>query len=199
MGSAVIGLVGALLGGAFTLLGAALSERRQARRDDRKWRREQRMSAYDGALRHLLRAANLRSEFAGGRGAAVLKQEHQREWFDDLVEAQFWLHAATRHCDAAQLDRLTGAALLLDSHVALLNTAERFDGKDFSILQILRQCIDTVTDCARLDGGERGTARAVRPEPPGPPPPGLPFSGYSQIPMGNPPPQINLGGAGPVE
>jgi hypothetical protein len=156
MASAIIGLVGALLGAVTTLFGALLTEHRQARREERKWRRDQRSAAYDGALRHLLRAANLRSEFAGGQGVAILKQEHQREWFDDLVQAQFWLHAATRHCDTAQLGGLTEAAGLLDTYVARLNSGERFDGKGFSILQVLQTCISTVTDCARRDGGHTG-------------------------------------------
>ncbi|MFE1191242.1 hypothetical protein ACFW6E_00365 [Streptomyces olivaceoviridis] len=151
MAVAIIGLVGALLGALTTVLGAALSERRQARREDGKRRLDQRIAAYDGALRHLLRAANLRSEFMGGNGAAVLKQEHQREWFDDLVQAQYWLHAATRHCETAQLDRLTEAAEVLDSYVALLNSSEGYDGKGFSILRVLQLCIATVTDCARRD------------------------------------------------
>ncbi|PJJ05560.1 hypothetical protein BX264_6027 [Streptomyces sp. 2333.5] len=105
MAEAITGLVGAAFGALTTMLGAALSEKRQARRENRNWLRDQRSAAYDGALRHLLRAANLRSESNGGRGAAVLRQEHQREWFDDLVQAQFWLRTAIRHCDTAQLDR----------------------------------------------------------------------------------------------
>ncbi|MFG2895007.1 hypothetical protein [Streptomyces sp. NPDC048248] len=153
MAEAIIGLVGAVFGALTTMLGAALSEKRQARREDRKWLRDQRAAAYNGALRHLLRAANLRSEFAGGRGAAVLKQEHQREWFDDLVQAQFWLHTATRHCDTAQLDRLTQAAELLDTYVARLNTSENYDEKGFSILQVLLTCIEAVTDSAPRDSG----------------------------------------------
>lgn len=162
MASAIIGLVGALLGALTTLLGTALSERRQARREDRKWRRDQRTAAYDGALRHLLRAANLRSEFTGGSGAAVLRQEHQREWFDDLVQAQFWLHAAARHCDAAQLGRLTSAVTHLDDCIARLNSSESFEGKGFSILQALQTCIDTVTDCARQDSGRFQAGSANR-------------------------------------
>jgi hypothetical protein len=152
MAAAIIGLVGAMLGALTTLLGTALSERRQARREDRKWRRDQRTAAYDGALRYLLRAANLRSEFVDGSGAAILKQEHQREWFDDLVEGQFWLHAATHHCDTAQLGRLTETAELLDKHIARLNSGARYEEKGFSILDVLLTCIDTVSDCARRDG-----------------------------------------------
>ncbi|WP_306319881.1 MULTISPECIES: hypothetical protein [unclassified Streptomyces] len=163
MAAAIIGLVGALLGALTTLLGTALSERRQARREDRKWSRDQRTAAYDGALRHLLRAANLRSEFANGGGAAVLNQEHQREWFDDLVQAQFSLHASIRHCDVAQLAQLTEAVSLLDTHIARLNSSETYDGKGFSMLQVLLTCIDTVTECARRDGGGPQTGFENRP------------------------------------
>lgn len=53
-------------------------------------RRDKRAEAYDGTLRHMLRGANLRSEFLGGTGEVVLRTEHQREFFDDLVQAQFW-------------------------------------------------------------------------------------------------------------
>ncbi|PRY00748.1 hypothetical protein [Allonocardiopsis opalescens] len=202
MTSAIIGLVGALLGALITLFGAVLTEHRQARREERKWRRDQRAAAYDGALRHLLRAANLRSEFDGGGGSAVLRQEHQREWFDDLVQAQFWLHAATRHCGAAQLDRITGAAELLDGHVARLGSGDRYDSKGFSMLHVLRTCIRTVTECAREDGG-RGEAAARGGVPAAPAtgaaaqapaaPPAMPWPESSQIPMGGAVPQIAMG------
>jgi hypothetical protein len=193
MAPAIIGLAGAMLGALATLLGTALSERRQARREDRKWRRDQRTAAYDGALRHLLRAANLRSEFVDGRGAAILKQEHQREWFDDLVEGQFWLHAATHHCDAAQLGRLTETAELLDTYVARLNSGENYEEKGFSILQVLQTCIDTVSDCARRDGAglqpgltKRTAVTAASPRTRGEPhPPWTDDGSITNIPMGN--------------
>jgi len=85
MGAALIGLAGALFGAITALVGSSLSDRRQARVERARWQRDQLSSAYEQALRYLLRAANRRSEFEGGRGGAILRQEHQREWFDDLV------------------------------------------------------------------------------------------------------------------
>jgi hypothetical protein len=166
MGAAIIGLVGAMLGALTALLGATLTDRRQTRREEAKWRRDQRSAAYDGALRHLLRAANIRSEFRGGGGMAVLRQEHQREWFDDLVHAQFWLHQLIRYCDRSQLDNLQAAAKRLDVHIARLISAERYDQKGFSILEILQGCIATVTASARADNGGDLPAVEVASQPP---------------------------------
>jgi hypothetical protein len=154
MAAAIIGLVGATVGALATLLGGALTQRWQDRRDDTKWRRDKRAAAYDGALRHLLRAANLRSEFVGGIGGAVLKQEHQREWFDDLVQAQFWMHAVSQYCGPDQLSGVLETARLLDSHVDRLLSSQRFDQKGFSIWETLQRCIATVTASTRADGGD---------------------------------------------
>jgi hypothetical protein len=151
--SALIGLGGVILGAVATLLSPALADSRQARGEARRWRRDQLANAYEQALRYLLRAANRRSEFQGGRGGAVLNRQHQREWFDDIVEAQLWLRTVTRYCDPAQLDRIRQTAEHLDKHVSRLVSGERFDRKDFSIWKVLQSCIATVTDCARLDGG----------------------------------------------
>jgi len=154
MAAAIIGLVGAMLGALTTLLGTVLTERRQSRREEARWRRDQRAAAYDGTLRHLLRAANLRSEFMGGRGAPVLRQEHQREWFDDLVQAQFWLHQLIRYCDRSQLALLQATATRLDQHIARLISAESYGTKGFSILEVLQASIAAVTASARADSGD---------------------------------------------
>ncbi|MEV4755341.1 hypothetical protein AB0J86_09540 [Micromonospora sp. NPDC049559] len=189
MAVAIIGLVGALLGAVTTLLGVVLTERGQARREEARWRRDQRAAAYDGTLRHLLRAANLRSEFAEGGGMAVVRQEHQREWFDDLVQAQFWLHQLIRYCDGSQLPGLQAAAARLDLHVARLITAESYGGKGFSILAILQECIAVVTASARADGGQPlPPGRFTGPEAPGPA--GV-EPAASQIPM-SPPRRIRV-------
>lgn len=141
MAAAIIGLVGAALGALITLLGGMLTERRQARLAQAAWRRDKRAEAYAGALQHMLRAANLRSEFLGGTGEAVLKIEHQREFFDDLVQAQFWLRTAVRYADASELGTLTALTKDLDTHVTRLISGVRFDQKDFSIWQVLQTCI----------------------------------------------------------
>lgn len=164
MTTAIVGLGGGIIGGLMALLGAVLADRRQARTETRRWRRDQLSSAYEQALRYLLRAANRRSEFVGGRGSAVLRREHQREWFDDLVEAQIWLRTVARYCDAAQLDRIRRAADHLDEHVSRLVSGERFDEKDFSIHGILHSCIRTVTECARVDGSSNILSVPVDPD-----------------------------------
>jgi len=151
MTAAIIGLVGAGLGALITLFGGMLTEERRVRRDEATWRRDKRAEAYDGALRHLLRAANLRSEFHGGAGGAVLKTEHQREFFDDLVQAQFWLHTAARYCSGTELEALRNVTEVLDAHIDKLVSGVRFDKKDFSIWKVLQYCIQTLSDTTRVD------------------------------------------------
>jgi hypothetical protein len=155
---AIIGLAGALLGALTTLFGTILNDRRLARREDAQWRRDQRSAAYHGALRHLLRAANLRSGFTGSSGMAVVVQEHEREWFEDLIQAQFWLHQLVSYCAGPQLSRLQAAAAHLDLHVARLVTAENYERKGFSILAVLQDSI------AAVEASTRGEYRENRPE-----------------------------------
>jgi hypothetical protein len=159
MTAALVGLGGAVFGALAALVGAVLADRRQARAEAGRWRRDQLESAYAQALRYLLRAANRRSEFVGGSGSAVLRREHQREWFDDLVEAQVWMRTVTRYCGATQAIDIRQAAEQLDSHVDRLISGVRYDAKSFSIWKVLQSCIATVTECARLDGS--GTAISV--------------------------------------
>lgn len=161
MAIAIIGLVGAALGALITLFGGVLTEGRRARRDEVTWRRDKRAEAYDGALRHLLRAANLRSEFLGGTGGAVLKTEHQREFFDDLVQAQFWLHTASRYCSGPELDALRQVTEVLDIHVVRLVSGVRFDEKDFSIWQVLQICIRAISDTGSTRGNMQDAASAI--------------------------------------
>lgn len=171
MGSAIIGLVGGLLGAAIALFGSVLTARLQARQEARRWERDRRQAAYDGALRYLLRAANRRSEVAvasGGRVVAVMSEEHFREWFDDLVEAQFWLHSLTGCCGSAQLNRLQAVAEFLDESVASFMNGTRRSSEDDvqtilrsetpTVVAALNRAIQTVTDCARHDG--RGATAA---------------------------------------
>lgn len=164
MTTALIGLGGVLLGVVAALLGPVLTDRRHFRSEARRWRRDQLATAYEQALRYLLRAANRRSLFQGGRGGAVLNQEHQREWFDDLVEAQVWLRTVARYCDANQVDRIRRTAERLDKYVSRLVSGERFDRKDFSIWKVLQSCITTVTECARIDEGDSTPIRTERDE-----------------------------------
>ena len=148
---ALIGFAGAVFGAFITLVSATLADRRQARAEARRWRRDQLESAYAQTLRYLLRAANRRSEFEGGTGSAVLLQKDQREWFDDLVEAQVWIRTVVRYCGDAGASRIWQAAEQLDSYVDRLVSGVRYDEKDFSIWKVLQDCIATVTEAARVD------------------------------------------------
>ncbi|MFD0773914.1 hypothetical protein ACFQZ2_08250 [Streptomonospora algeriensis] len=145
MVAAIIGLVGATLGAVITLVGSALSERRQDRRQERIWLRDRRTEAYDGALRHLLRAANIRSTFSAS-GPSYVAKEHAREHFEDLVQAQFWMHALLRYCGSEQEDRLAEAARELDTQIVHLNSGESsFRGREVG------HYVEVVSECARQD------------------------------------------------
>lgn len=115
-----IGLIRVVFGASTALFGSALSDRRQMRQEEVRWRRDQRVAAYECALRHLLRAAKMRSKILA-EGGSVLSQEHQREWFGNLIEAQFWLHTLISRCESAQAARLGDSADTLDNAIHSLN------------------------------------------------------------------------------
>jgi hypothetical protein len=131
------------------------------RQEDIQWRRDQRVAAYEGALRHLLRAANMRSELTvkGGTLTTILSQEHMREWFGDLVEAQFWMHTLISRCEPAQSVRLGDSTEKLDDAIRSLNagrgsgikTAGRIDSGGYGgIFEALDEAITSVSKCAQL-------------------------------------------------
>ena len=142
--AALVGLSGVIFGAIATLAGSGISDRRQTRNEERRWRRDQLANAYEQALRHLLRAANRRSEFTDS-GIAVLKKEHQREWFDDLIEAEIWLRTITQYCDPADINKFQQAAGLLDSSVERMLASESFASKGVSIWAVLQSCIMDIT------------------------------------------------------
>jgi hypothetical protein len=123
MATAFIGLVGALLGAVTALVGAALSDRRQLTNEEMRWRRDQMGAAYETTLRYLLRAANRRSEVDQDLGRGVLNKEHQREWYEDLVEGHSWLLILISRCNAAQTPPLREAFDLLDRQIQALGEA----------------------------------------------------------------------------
>lgn len=146
---AIIGLAGAVLGAVTALFGSALSDRRKMRLEDIRWRRDQRVAAYEGALRHLLRAANMRSRILAD-GGAVISNEDQREWFSDLVEAQFWLHALISRCEPAQSVRLGDSAGKLDHAISSMNTGRGTAKTPGDVIKALDDAITSVSKCAQL-------------------------------------------------
>lgn len=169
--TAVLGLIGVALGALMTQVGSALSDRRQIRIEASRWRRDQKVAAYDGALRYLLRAANLRSEMIlkSGTLLAVLSEEAVPQMFDDLVEAQFWVHTLATRCGAAQTARIRGAAARLDELIGFLarsspppkNTAAQ--GNPLKpYFGALTEAIAIVTECSREDNSDNSNAKVSR-------------------------------------
>lgn len=166
MTAAIIGLIGAVVGAVTAVIGSTVSDRRQARREELRWRRDRQGAAYDGALRHLLRAANWRSGLSlrGGAVTAYLKEENIADWFDDLVEAQFWLRTLAGRCGPAQVVPITQAADRLDESISSIGS-----GAKPPSARVLLDAAKTVTVCARLDMGPNapvGSARWHRTDPP---------------------------------
>lgn len=149
--AAVVGLIGALLGALMTQLGAVLTDHRQVRTEAIRWNRDQKTAAYDNTIRHLLRAANRRSALTGE--FAYIDKAGVRQLFEDLVEAQFWIHTLVTRCDVSQTERITQALQLLDSTVERAGSSEpNPSGKGkLNLMATLQQVLTTVTECARED------------------------------------------------
>jgi hypothetical protein len=159
MSSMLTGLVGGLLGAMAALMGSFLTARLQARHDRERWQRDRRQAAYDGATRSLLRWKSRRSELLHkkGRVFAALGEDGVGTWVDDLIEAQFWLHALTAACGDEQRDRLREAASEIDKVVDNLT-----DPKGTPVLpsdalpssdgpSVAERAIEVVRQCARED------------------------------------------------
>jgi hypothetical protein len=152
---AIIGLVGGTLGAIAALLGTSLSDRRQRRLEETRWRRDRKVSAYEGALRHLIRAMNRRSTLIFGRtgSRALMSAEHVRDWYDDIVEAQYWLQVLNSCCGTDYMDRVRDAADALDEAVRSLDSGTT---PEFAVEM----------DPDLYDRSGRRTAAGRRPRPP---------------------------------
>lgn len=162
MDAAIIGLVGAFVGAAAALIGSVLTTRLQHRHEQARWQRDRRQAAYDGALRHLLKAANRRGELVVQAGRvvaviAVIADDQVREVFDDLTEAQFWLRSLASTCGPGQAARVSQAADQLDAAVHSMTHAS---GQQTS--PDLLGAIRIVGECAREDVGGLPAQNASR-------------------------------------
>jgi hypothetical protein len=151
MGSAIFTLLGVVLGGAIAQVGSWLGHRRQVAHESTRWKRDQMVGAYDNALRYLLRAHNRRSRLTA-QGAQTLTEEHQREFFDDVVEAQFWLRTLHTRCGTIQLDRIGNA---IDAVDTLYDGTFSHEGKLALNLTPLKTATDQVRECAAEEIGRR--------------------------------------------
>ncbi|MGF6888615.1 hypothetical protein ABIA39_007863 [Nocardia sp. GAS34] len=148
MTAAVVGLIGVLLGALMTQLGAFLTDRRQIRNEAIRWCRDQKSTAYDNTIRHLVRAISRRSGVTvnGGGLMLTLDDDGVRQFFDDLGEAQFWIHALATRCEVDQMNRITQAAETLGRIIREMGDPAAALG-----LGKLRQVLAVVTECAHED------------------------------------------------
>lgn len=142
---AILSLVGTLLGAVTALVGTTLSDRHKERTAAADWTRSQRSAAYEGALRFLLRATN---------PPYTDTDASQREWFSEVVEAQFWLQTLIARCGTDQVSRLAEAAETLDHAIRPAPDEPARPVHLTDILPALKRCITVVTDCARQDIGQ---------------------------------------------
>lgn len=168
---ALIALAGTIVGVVATMLGAAVSDRRQARNEERRWRRDQLNNAYEQALRYLLRAADRRSQVDPGLGAGVLNTEHHRDWFDDLAEARTWLMVLVSCCARDQVSVLRAIVSQLDldvvsmtsGHGSLPGACDKKGCCDMrSTARTLRDAAEAVAACARTKLGPKTAPHPYR-------------------------------------
>jgi hypothetical protein len=151
--AALAGLLGAVIGGGATLLGSLLASRQQAGHERDKWLRDWRASAYHNTVRYLLRTANLRSEI-GVEPGPLMAMRQVPEFFNDLVEAQYWLAVLTTVCGRRQRAVLEGASRrlnqLIASEPAHLLRVEA-PGDQPRIVLAVNELYELVLACARRD------------------------------------------------
>jgi len=109
MDAAVAGLLGALVGGVATFGGTVVTNAQQVRRDQIKQRNDRKVEAYSNSIRSLLRVAHRRSTFSA-EAPAVLGQDVAASWFDDIVDAEYWLTVLTAACGSRQRASIQEAA-----------------------------------------------------------------------------------------
>jgi hypothetical protein len=115
--------MGAGLGAGATVLGSWLTVRHHAAQAREQAAQQQiadlhrrKEAAYSNAIRSLLRARNRRSALSAGGGSYIAKED-VGTFFDDLVEAQYWLSVLTTVCGAKQRLAIERASASLNSTV----------------------------------------------------------------------------------
>jgi hypothetical protein len=98
--AAIAGLIGAGIGALAGVAGAFISQYMLARATRQRALLGKKEEAYSSTLRYLRRAQNRRSGIAAGSSRTFVGEP--KDWFDDLVEAQFWASTLTVYCSAGQ-------------------------------------------------------------------------------------------------
>jgi hypothetical protein len=152
-------ILSAVVGASIGFVGGWLSDRRNERQEQARWRREQRTTAYDAALRHLLHAANWRSKTVVKTGTPISEAPERGQWFHEVQQAQFWLRTLGSHCGTTQYDRLHRATDELDDVIASMSSigaSEILIGSP-GATALFRRIAATVAECERSDIGNDPT------------------------------------------
>jgi hypothetical protein len=109
MDAAVAGFLGAIVGGAATFGGTVVSNAQQAQREHKKQHEQRKVEAYSNTLRSLLRVAHRRSSISSEAGT-VLGKDIIASWFDDIVDAEYWLTILSAACSSRHRESIQKAA-----------------------------------------------------------------------------------------
>jgi hypothetical protein len=149
--TAVIGLLGALIGASAGLIGAWLTSSLQGRRDQAKWLLETRVAAYGKAIRHLYRAS-YRMTTVSAESGPIIAEEDIKEWFDDVTEALYQVVWLTVVCGADQFSAVQQAQYDLDVAVAKL-LGDKRPSHPKTLRYQLAKTYQTIHVAARADLG----------------------------------------------
>jgi hypothetical protein len=161
--SAIVGLIGAAIGALAGVGGAVISQRMQARATQQRTLESKKEEAYSSTLRYLLRVQNRRSGLSGESGMPYIAKEGIKDFFDDMVDAQFWVSTLTIYCAEDQRETVEKVSRALNETVALFVSGEsrqHIDKKNPGSLpygQDFRSWYETILACAREDIGESNT------------------------------------------
>ena len=151
MSTAVIGLLGALIGATAGLVGAWLTNSLQGRRDQAKWLLETRVAAYSKAIRHLYRASYRMTKVSAESGP-IIAEGDIKEWFDDVTEALYQVVWLTVICGKGQFSAVQQAQYDLDVAVAHL-IGDKRPSHPKTLRYHLAKTYQTIHIAARADLG----------------------------------------------
>lgn len=112
MDAAIAGFLGAIVGGAATFGGTVVSNSQQAGRERKKENKQRKVEAYSNSIRSLIRVAHRRSTFSA-KTSDALGEEIVASWFDDIVDAEYWLTILTAACGSRHRESIQKAAQAL--------------------------------------------------------------------------------------
>jgi hypothetical protein len=177
MDAGLAAILGGILGGLSTAMGSLMVSTRIGSIEREKSRQQSKQEAYRAAIHSLLEAQRMRS-YLTADGSAVLSREHQKDWFDALIEAEYWLTVLLTVCSARHSEVLQGCQADLSALILVVSSntdgvggelghlfanygdaapapPSRFEILDATGLPSLHALYAKVVECARLETADR--------------------------------------------